>query len=146
MYARIGWTWLVLALMAADDPKPKSNDVKTLDGTWLVTRAERSGQAADRPVGDTLTFRSGMLKFVTKEGQEWQGTYTIDVSQTPMTIDVSHKRPNSDEEIQVPGIFRIEGDELTVCFSDPTEGERPTEFKTVEGKRTMMVVLKRENP
>jgi hypothetical protein len=41
------------------------------------------------------------------------------------------------------GIYRLEGDTLTVCLAEPN-AERPKEFKTSEESKTTMLTLKKK--
>jgi hypothetical protein len=42
------------------------------------------------------------------------------------------------------GIYKLDGDTLTICAVEGDGNDRPTEFSTKEGDKNRLVVLKRE--
>ena len=41
------------------------------------------------------------------------------------------------------GIYKLEGETLTICFAGPGDEERPKSFNPADGSRFMKMVLKR---
>ena len=153
--------FLVLAVLVASislgcntDPTPvKKEDVPAqrakqgkqeldkLQGEWTCVSSEVRGKK--RP--DTL---NAQCKLTIGENQ-WVVTYRdspsgaratieIDPSKDPKTIDLTFR--GGDEPS--PGIYKLEGDTLTVCYGT-AGGERPKEFKTTQ-ETGLLVVWKRE--
>jgi uncharacterized protein (TIGR03067 family) len=83
---------LLAAMIVASSAGPGSGaaDAKVKDalqGTWVAESAERSGQAADDLRGHQLTFVGDRFTIRSKGKVIYQGTYTIDPSAKPATID-----------------------------------------------------------
>jgi uncharacterized protein (TIGR03067 family) len=124
-----------LAPLGADDKK----DQAALTGTWAVTMATRGGKPNDNIKGDKLVLEE--TKFTIKSasgGRDQTGTFKIDSSQTPKTMDLTSEKGD-----MMKGIYKVSGDDLEVTFGRPGT-DRPKEFGSKEGTETMHIVLKRE--
>jgi uncharacterized protein (TIGR03067 family) len=101
-------------------------------------------------VGGTRPARltRGERAFTIKRGDQLflKGTFTLDPSQKPKTIDmkVTEGRREEDKGKVVRGIYELNQDTLKWCTADPGSEERPKEFATKEGTRHMLVTLNRE--
>jgi len=118
---------------SADDKK----DQDALQGTWAVVSATRGGKPNDSIKNDKLVFEGTTVTVKTASGRDEPATFKLDSSKSPKTIDIMPKE--GDQKIQ--GIYKLSGDMLEICFN---RDERPTEFKSAEGSRNFLVVLKRE--
>lgn len=100
-----------------------------LDGEWTMVSMEQKGTKAafDTANRFKLTIRGDEWIVSSFRGMESKMTFTIDPMQNPQAIDLTMKSGN--QEAVSRGIFKIEGDTLTVCR---TVGDtaRPKEFKT----------------
>jgi uncharacterized protein (TIGR03067 family) len=131
-------------LVAADEPKSGADkDEKAILGTWIVTKAEREGQPDDRAVGSiTLTFeKESKVKYQRQSEDAKTGTYKLDTTKSPRQLTITP----GDGNRGTTGIYKVDGDELTICMPR-AEAELPTEFATKAGSKTMLIVLKREQP
>jgi uncharacterized protein (TIGR03067 family) len=81
----------------------------------------------------------------TRDGKSFAGTtITYDTTQTPRALDlVPDGGPNRDRRYL--GIYRLEGDELTICVADPGE-PRPTSFDAPAGSKRTLQTFKRIKP
>jgi uncharacterized protein (TIGR03067 family) len=64
------------------------------------------------------------------------GTFSLDTTKTPGGIEMSM------EGKSLFGIYRLAGDELTICVG--AGDDRPTDFATRAGAKALLLVLKRE--
>jgi uncharacterized protein (TIGR03067 family) len=115
-----------------------------LQGTWQAV----SFKAADKEMekervekfrmvfkGDRLFMHEGA-----EEPREY--TYKVDAASKPRVL--AFTRARGDNPKTVRGIYKVEGDTLTVCINEARDGPLPTEFKVVpENRRVSLVVFKR---
>src|SRR5262249_34493278 len=76
-------------------------------------------------------------------------TYWLDPAKKPtafaITISMGGFLTGSIETVY--GIYRLEGNQLTICYSTEwTEKSRPTAFKTKEGSERVLLIYEREKP
>jgi len=104
------------------------------------TKMKGKGKEEDRTVKVTAD------KIIMKdEGKEDPATYKLDPSKNPKEIDlVGKKGPKGQEKEQkMYGIYKVEGDNLSICLSDKAES-RPKDFKTSKDDMTMLMVLQKK--
>lgn len=130
-------------LLGADDAKKddKDKDENKIQGAWTVVSMEHGGQKApeEEAKGITVTFQAGgkvMFKFPDKE---ISGTYKLDASKKPKQITME-----SEGEKTLHGIYKFDGENLSICVVEGDADDRPTEFSTKEGSKARLVVLKKE--
>jgi uncharacterized protein (TIGR03067 family) len=135
---------VVLVLAAAGTGKEGKEVADPIKGTWTVESILRDGQDVDDAKGDKVTFGGGKLMIKTKD-RDQEGTYKVDPSGKPATIDVvPGEGPNAGKTLK--GIYRVKGDELTICIPVNADSARPKEFEGKEGSGLMLVSLKRDKP
>jgi uncharacterized protein (TIGR03067 family) len=131
----------VVLLLGVDDAK----DTK-LKGTWTAVTAEKGGQEQADAGDHTLTF-DGDTFTISRKGQTFlKGTFKVDETQKPKTIDMEIKESPKEEHKgkTVLGIYELDGDNLKWCAANPGATERPKSFKTEAGSDLLLVTLKRE--
>src|SRR5262245_39485634 len=98
-----------------------------LDGVWTVVSAEREQSPNSRFLGTQFIFRGD--RFVMQRGDRRMadGTYRVDPSKEAKEIDMV------EGDRSRVGIYKVEGDQLTLCFTDGTSEPRPTTFATRVG-------------
>jgi uncharacterized protein (TIGR03067 family) len=113
-----------------------------LQGTWVLAALEQQGKSLSKAQLDQLRikliFSSDKVTFEYPDHTE-TGTYTLDATKDPKTLDVVTELNTT------KGIFRLEGDSLTICGA-PTGEERPARFTTKPGTKQVLFVLKRQKP
>lgn len=124
----------LLLTLSADVTK----DAVNIEGTWVVESATVDGNAEDDIKGDRMTFKNGTVTVKTKQKDE-KGTFKLDPSRKPKAIDITEEGKDK----SYSGIYKLEGDRLTICVPDRADNPRPTEFSAKEGTRQMVLELKR---
>jgi uncharacterized protein (TIGR03067 family) len=127
-----------------DPPKKEA----TIVGEWTVESIKQGGK-------ENCNSCAGLSYEFTVEGQ-WlmrrdgatikitPNEYMLNPKADPPTIDVTPRAvpgPALPRAQRMIGIYKIEGDTLTICFADGEE--RPTKFESPDGSRDVLVVLKR---
>jgi uncharacterized protein (TIGR03067 family) len=120
------------------------NDIKNLQGLWQVVKfIDHSEQAAPSDELKDHTFEFKGDKVTQRKGKDDVGqilTYTLDVSKKPKWMTIV-------EAFDIEGIFKLDGEELTLCFVGGMVGEkvtpRPTEFKARKNPPYSLLVLKK---
>jgi uncharacterized protein (TIGR03067 family) len=131
--------------MVITAPAPKSPSAKDtgLEGEWRLVAQEICGQA------DTITRTYVHVFQADGTCSSGNGTdqptyhfhYTIDGTARPMRIDLkSNPQPRQKWGL---GIFKVEGDTLTLCMAAMPEGERPAKFESTKDPPTWLYVYKR---
>jgi RNA polymerase sigma factor (sigma-70 family) len=116
-------------------------DEETIVGTWAVVSLEQRGrdEGGEEIKQARMIFTADGKVTLTAPGKgEKGGTYKLDRAKKPKELTIS-----TDEGGTIKGIYKLDGDDLTICASDK-DGERPTEFATKEGSDATLLVLKRE--
>lgn len=144
--------FLMLSLLLPDQPdSPVLTAEKAreqLAGTWGFAAAEERGKKVsveENPKGikDLKWVFKGDKLALLADGKGDEFEYKIDPTKSPKEIDLKLSfggRP----AISALCIYKLEGDQLTLCLGDKEGKARPTEFKTEQGSRFAIFVLKRE--
>jgi uncharacterized protein (TIGR03067 family) len=143
---RVVLAFLVVALLAAvgavgnAGEKGGKKDEDRIRGTWLPVSAEEGGRKEpDEKLKDSkIVFGADGKLNLTVQGKEMEGTYKLDATKKPKAIDVTIKDGSKEETHK--GIYLLEKDSLKLCFAEP---DRPTEFATQAGTKSLLLVLKR---
>jgi uncharacterized protein (TIGR03067 family) len=132
---------LVLAVGTAR--AEEKGDVKKLEGTWKATAMEFEGtKAPEQAFKDaTLTFKGDMVTHH-QGAKDEKGTFKVDTSKKPWTIDVTPTE-GEDKGKTMKGLISIEGDTLKIAFSMDQQ-TRPTAISSDKGSKTMVMTFPRD--
>lgn len=144
MYSSIflGLTVAVAAPAAKDPPKKEA----TIVGQWVGEKAVAGGKELPVPDGGIVfTFAADGVLSVTEQGpgKPDTGSYKVDPKKNPPEIDLIP--PSTKKEPVMQGIYKLDGDTLTLCFRHGPPGtERPNEFESPAGSDVIVMTLKRK--
>jgi RNA polymerase sigma factor (sigma-70 family) len=128
------------------------SDRFAIKGTWTLVSAESAGKKKtiseeDVKKGTNRLTLGGDRFSLTDNGITHEGTCKLNPDKTPKQIDLVIPQPDEVPEVFLRGIYKLEKDQLTVCFNDPKRDfgfPRPADFATQEGQRfPTLVVYKR---
>ena len=138
-------TLLALGLVAAVFGVTTANDKKDPSaGKWVVESVTRDGKAVDALKGAVREHADGKYTLTPAKDSKaapTSGTYTLDTTKSPVTIDMAVKGGTYDGKTLL-GIAKLDGDTLTVAFGEPGK-ERPTKFESTAGSGVVLVVHKK---
>lgn len=133
-------TLIVIAFaLAAPGPKDGKGEPAKLEGDWIVEKYIQGGKEEKKRKGAHFSFKDGFV-FVQEEGNKGI-TFKVDEKASPAKLDIG------DAMLSIPGIYKIEGNVLTICFlkgGKNENAERPKTFESPEGSKLVIMILKRE--
>lgn len=133
-----------IGFLTVDDAK--KDDAEALKGKWVAVSIKQSGFAVPDEAAKAFTFRFDGKEYVNSApGQSEEGGYKIDSSKNPKTIDFDIKTGNDKGKKQV-GIYKLDGDKLTIVASMAGEADRPKSIEPGANDPVLVVVLEREKP
>jgi uncharacterized protein (TIGR03067 family) len=141
MYASM-LTGLAL-LVAAPGPKDAPKKEPTIVGEWVGEKAVAGGMDLPIPQGGIIfNFTADGKLNVREPGSgkaEEGGSFKIDSKKAPPEIDLIP--PEGRDQPTMLGIYKIDGDTLTLCLQ--MGSERPTKFESPAGTMTMVMTFHR---
>ena len=133
-----------LVLLAGDPP----TEMKKLEGEWTFTAAEKNGKKAPEEVFKLVMTISGNTMKLDVPGAKdnlakREFTFTLEPTKNPKWIDLI-KTKDPDKGEKGAGIYKLVGDELTICLPEDEGAERPKEFSAPEGSNIHLITLKKK--
>ena len=130
--------WGLSALPPAADAGGKG-DADKLDGKWTaMSMTQRGKKVTDEIQVLVFEFKGDQLT-LSFPGKSKGGSFKTDPSKSPKQFEMQLEG----EPGAAPGIYKIEKDTLTLCFSGGPNPERPKQFEAPDGSRNVLLVLKR---
>src|ERR1700730_45800 len=102
---------------------------KRLQGTWHLVRSNIDGKEQPLPKeGIELVIKNNRFKMTMGAKLTDEGTFVMDPSKSPKTIDITHfSQVFGDHKIGL-GIYEFKDQELWLCVARAGEIERPVDF------------------
>jgi uncharacterized protein (TIGR03067 family) len=122
--------WLTGSATPADDPAQQA--IKQFQGSWhaiAVQHADGSPAPTEEVLATRLVVDGNKFTLINKQ-MNVSGTFTVNPSKTPRTIDVTLKTADG-PDVTLLGIYAIKSDLRKSCFALPGK-ERPARFMTGE--------------
>ena len=127
------------------EPEPKSgkSDKERLQGIWQQVSCEGPDEVPDDIVKENLlVIKDDTITVTAGKRGGYELTFKLDESKKPKTMDEMLVKPEKGDKPYL-GIYSLEGDTMTWCFSNPGE-KRPTEFTGKAGSGWTLTVFKRK--
>jgi uncharacterized protein (TIGR03067 family) len=129
--------------LGAPAPKDKPNPAEGLLGLWELERTESAKKEQPRQRDGPLRYRFEMDgTWVVLDGDKEvvaRRPFKFDAKASPATLDLGSGKDGREMSL---GIYKIEGDKLTICDTPPKQG-RPTEFATPTGSVNYLMIFRR---
>lgn len=141
----LAFALLPMGLARADDDD-KKEDKKAADpiaGVWKAVSYEQDGQKGDEAPDYVLSFKAGKYSQKNNGMEDETGSYKLDTEKKPheVTLTIESGRDKGKKQ---PGIFKVDGDKLTLCLAMPGSDKRPEKFEAGEGSNAILVTFKRD--
>ena len=121
---RASMAMILFVLIAAVVANPVEDEVKKLEGTWVVVSATLDGKPIESEErAREVSFAGYKLVIKTEAGKEEKWTFKIDPTKKPKTLDVTPEVKATPAKVG-SAIYELDGDRLKICIDDP----RPKEF------------------
>jgi uncharacterized protein (TIGR03067 family) len=129
---------------AAKD-EASAKDRKAMAGTWKFVSLELDGEKAPEAFfKDAAVVIKGDQFTVTAAEATYRGTFKLDPTQKPKTIDFTFTEGPEKGNVSL-GIYELDGDSWRICLG-LTGKPRPTAFVTKKDTGHALEVLKRAKP
>jgi len=140
---------LFLATVGFVLAQDKKDDVGIV-GDYRVISVTKAGIALDKAALDEMkgvTIRDGKL-IAKLPGEERVAAIKIDANANPKTIDMVPSLPDTADgkkapEIVLPGIYSLEGAQLTISLAASATSPRPTTMTSTADNKQFVLVLNR---
>jgi uncharacterized protein (TIGR03067 family) len=134
---------LALVLGAPGTKEPPKKDVSIV-GEWILEKM-LIGEIDVSPPKDKesrFVFSNDGKLNITETGQKPEtDEYKLDLKKNPAQIDILPAADSKDASLI--GIFKIDGDVLTICCAEGTKNTRPTKFESTKETKAMLMTFKR---
>jgi uncharacterized protein (TIGR03067 family) len=131
------------SVVAQTPEERREREHQKLSGVWRVTGVEADGKRLPPAEVPSLRLTFKDRQYTVQLGREKPqgGTYKLDPSKSPKTIDIS-RTTGPDKGKKQLGIYELIGNSLKICACEQGH-ERPTNFDTTEKPGYTVLILRR---
>jgi uncharacterized protein (TIGR03067 family) len=140
----LGCLLAVGGLAVAAPADPAAEELQKLQGKWQMVGLEVNGEKvpAERFQASRLEIKDN--RYVVNTGRSvHETTIKLDPAKSPKAIDMTFEDGDNKGDT-AQGIYKLDGDTLTICRPRLPPHERPSEFVTKPGSDRFIVTWKRE--
>lgn len=139
---------LAVALTALEDPKPTGVDrtsIAKFQGRWALHKSEHGGKTLPAKEVAAVSLEVAGVQMIVRENgetKEESALTLLEAKGKPATLDTKITS-GPDKDKMVRGIWKLEGDLLTICVAEPGKN-RPEQFSGKEGTGHTLLVFERQ--
>lgn len=125
---------LVLALssgfiLAAPVPKPKVKDEEAMQGKWKVVELQHNGKPANKDYKEAVATIDKDQFSVQRGGDGKERDEVMAYKIDPAKKEIEFTPPEENADAALKGLYKLDGDTLTIAIGMGNPGIRPTEVK-----------------
>jgi uncharacterized protein (TIGR03067 family) len=129
----------VLSPVAGGSTANDRQGLAELQGKWVVQTVERSGRVDESFSGAVRTIDGEQYTLAPRAAAAIHGTLRVDPDKQTFNMQ---PRDGQYQDRDLLGIYRLDGDALTICFAEPGHS-RPKDFTSKPGSGHILVLQKR---
>jgi uncharacterized protein (TIGR03067 family) len=145
--AFIAAIWCSSVALAAQGADPNAEDLKRMQGDWMVATMKSAGMDVPPDEAQALfrTVEGDRYSVARYTKQIASGTFKLDATKTPKTIDSTPGAAGDGKTAPQPilGIYEFDGDKLRICNGRPGQ-PRPKNFDAKMYTGHTLIVWERE--
>lgn len=130
--------WCTAGVVAGQEPA--GDELRKLEGGWVVVAAEQRGKPFDVIRGGGLVIEGTTFALKTAAGNEFKGHVRVDAGKSPKQLDFVHDK----DGVVWEAIYTVTDETLRLIYVDTGDGDRrPSIFATSADSPGTIIVMNR---